>query len=123
MEIWRAAPGYEADYEISDHGRVRSHRRGRVKMLKPIMERWNGYFVVSLFDAHGMSHKVKIHRLVAEAFIPNPCGYPTINHKDEDKTNNNAGNLEWCTKAYNTAYGTSRQRAVETRRRNLGKVL
>lgn len=118
MESWKPAPGYEQDYEISSMGRVRSHRRGKEKILKPIRESWNGYLMVSLFDSEGNVHKVKIHRLVALAFVDNPNGYPVINHKDEVKTNNDAANLEWCTVAYNTAYGTARQRAAATLRRN-----
>ena len=78
------------------------------------MERWNGYLCVSLFDADGESHKVKVHRLVALAFVDNPCKHKCINHIDEDKTNNAADNLEWCTKAYNNTYGTARKRAVAT---------
>lgn len=119
MEEWRPAPGYEQDYDISSYGRVRSHRRGRVKILKPIMEAWNGYLMVSLFDMSGTAHKVKIHRLVAEAYLPNPAKLPSINHKDEDKTNNRADNLEWCTVAYNNTYGTAVQRRVESYRRTM----
>lgn len=117
-ERWMPAPGFEQDYEISNYGRVRSHRRGRTKILKPMLDMWNGYLMVSLFDTNGHAHKVKVHRLVALAFVPNPNGYPVTNHKDEIKTNNCVENLEWCTVAYNTSYGTSRQRAVATMRRN-----
>lgn len=120
-EEWRPIQGFEQDYEVSSQGRIRSHRKGFVQILKPIFEKWNGYFTVSLFDADGRMHKAKIHRLVALAFIPNPHGYPCVNHKDENKTNNRADNLEWCTKAYNSVYGTSRQRARETYFRNRAK--
>ncbi len=120
MEIWKTIPGYEA-YEVSNHGRVKSHYSKRDRILKPMTNagKYNGYLCVSLFDSKGRMRKVKVHRLVAEAFIPNPNGYAFINHKDEDKTNNNVGNLEWCTKLYNNTYGTARQRSVETRRKNL----
>lgn len=114
-EEWRPIPGYERDYFISNRGRVKSQRRGRTKILKPIHEKWNGYYIVTLFDEQGTAHKERIGRLVALAFIPNPHGYPVVNHKDEDKTNDDVENLEWCTVAYNTKYGTSRQRAAETR--------
>lgn len=117
-EIWKPFPGYERDYQISNLGRVKSFRRGSIKILKPISERRNGYNMVSLFDQAGHSHKVRIGRHVAIAFVPNPNGYPCVNHMDEVKTNDRADNLEWCTKAYNTAYGTARQRAAETYRRN-----
>ena len=117
-EIWKPFPGYEDDYEISNLGRVKSHRRGREKILKPIQERYNGYNMVSLFDKNGKSHKIRIGRHVALAFIPNPNNLPCVNHKDEIKTHDYVDNLEWCTKAYNTAYGTARQRAKETMRRN-----
>lgn len=120
-EEWRPVLGFEQDYEVSNQGRIRSHRKGRVRILKPILEKWNGYFTVSLFDADGRMHKVKVHRLVAIAFIPNPQGYSCVNHKDENKTNNNVENLEWCSKAYNTTYGTSRQRARETLLRKLAE--
>lgn len=120
-EEWKPAPGFEQDYEVSNCGRIRSHRKGRVRVLKPILEKWNGYFTVSLFDVDGRMHKVKVHRLVAIAFIPNPQGYSCVNHKDENKTNNDVENLEWCSKAYNTTYGTSRQRARETLLRKLAE--
>ena len=54
-----------------------------------------------------------MHRLVADAFIPNPNGLKYVNHKDENKMNNNVSNLEWCTAKYNSNYGTSIARRVE----------
>ena len=85
-----------------------------------------GYFKVQLHK-DGIMKTCKIHRLVAEAFIPNPEHYRCINHKDEVKTNNfvfvnedgtvdyDKSNLEWCTRKYNINYGTSRERLVKTR--------
>lgn len=72
--------------------------------------RYNGYEMVTLYDQTRRGRKKKIHRLVAEAFIPNPDNLPSINHKDENRTNNRADNLEWCTVAYNSTYGTVSQR-------------
>ena len=64
----------------------------------------NGYFVVRLYKEGRCFHKL-IHRLVAEAFVPNPDNLPEVNHKDEDKTNNLPSNLEWCDHIYNLNYG------------------
>lgn len=74
------------------------------KILKPIKDK-NGYLVVTLSkDNKGKTYKV--HRLVAQTFLPNPDNLPCINHIDEDKTNNRVENLEFCTYQYNNAYGT-----------------
>ena len=63
---------------------------------------------------NGKLHLKKIHRLVAQAFLPNPDNLPMINHKDEDKTNNRVDNLEWCTAKYNANYGTIQERHRNT---------
>lgn len=99
-EEFRDIPGYEGVYEVSNLGRVR--RNG--KILKPGKNRY-GYLYLNL-SKNGTRRNATIHRLVAQSFIPNPQNLPEINHKDEDKTNNTVDNLEWCTREYNSNYGS-----------------
>lgn len=108
-EIWKDIKGYEGLYQISSHGRVKSFLRYK-KILKPILKT-DGYLCVNLCKP---LKKFSIHRLVAEAFIPNPDNLPQVNHKDEDKTNNHVVNLEWCTQLYNINYGSRNKRAIES---------
>lgn len=58
----------------------------------------------------GLNHTMRVHRIVAMAFLDNPNNYPIINHKDENPSNNHVDNLEWCTYKYNTNYGTAIER-------------
>ena len=109
MEIWKDIKGYEGLYQISSHGRVKSLFRYK-KILKPALQT-KGYFYVSLCKPN---KNFTIHRLVAEAFIPNPDNLPCVNHKDEDKTNNHVDNLEWCTYEYNLNFGTRNERISES---------
>lgn len=97
MEIFKDIPGF-GDYKVSKLGNVKSFRYSKYsdgKMLKPVL-RSDGYLVVTLYK-EGKEKKKKIHRLVAETFIPNPLKKKTVNHKDGNKQNNNISNLEWAT--------------------------
>lgn len=116
MEIWKEIANFEGIYEVSSCGQVRRiHKDSRVqkyKILIPTILR--GYRKVTLFK-NGVGHKFQVHRLVATAFIPNPNNLPQVNHKDEDPSNNNVENLEWCTASYNVNYGTCIERQVSKR--------
>ncbi|MGN0444233.1 MAG: NUMOD4 domain-containing protein [Acutalibacteraceae bacterium] len=116
METWKPIPKYNGKYEVSDKGNVRSLCCGRIKTLKQMFNagKYNGYPVVTLYDNEHRAKKEKVHRLVAEAFIPNPQRLPLINHKDEDKCNNCVDNLEWCTKQYNNSYNGANSRRSES---------
>lgn len=135
-EEWKAVVGYEGLYEVSSLGRVRSldrickqvgitkdycdtyTKRGKLMSLKP----WHTYAkgaktkyyrtTVSLYDRSGKRHYCKVHRLVAEAFIPNPDNKPFVNHKDCNPCNNAVDNLEWCTPKENVAYMDKLDRRV-----------
>lgn len=116
-EIWKEISGHEGRYMVSSIGRVKSmqHRRGNPppnrlrimrgidKILKPFLA-GRGYPCVSI----GERNKKLIHRLVAEAFIPNPEKKPTVNHKNGIKSDNRVENLEWC------SYADNNKHAIET---------
>lgn len=95
-EIWKDIYGYQ----VSSLGRVRNRF---YKILKPSYRAKNKYPTVKLC-VDGEVKTKSIHRLVAEAFIPNPNNLPEVNHKDENPSNNRVDNLEWCTKEYNRDY-------------------
>lgn len=97
---------YEGEYEVDTLGNVFSLKRN--KALKAT-DFGSKYLQVTLCK-NGIPKVVKVHRLVAEAFIPNPNGLPQVNHKDENKHNNVVSNLEWCTPSYNYWYGTCPER-------------
>ena len=106
---WKQIEGFPK-YMISTDGRVQTIKTGRI--LRPGVV--NGYLQVGLRN-NGNVRKHLIHRLVALAFISNPNNRSDVNHKDEDKTNNWVGNLEWCTKKYNNNYGTRNERSAAAR--------
>ena len=100
---------YEGLYAITRDGKVWSYKSN--KFLKPVLDK-DGYHKVNLCKDKKMK-TFRIHRLVAEAFIPNPKGLPQVNHKDENKNNNCVENLEWCDAKYNMNYGTRTERAAK----------
>lgn len=102
IPVWKEVKGYEGLYLVSNTGLVKSLFRYK-KILKPNITK-NGYATVELFKK-GNSKRICVHRLVAEAFLQNPKKLPQVNHKDENKLNNNVSNLEWCTAKYNMNYG------------------
>lgn len=133
-EIWKPVEGYESYYEVSNIGRIRSFDRVKNnrwgsttiikgKILSPTLLD-TGYYRVVLYGEGGYQRKF-VHRLVAEAFIPNPNNLPCINHKDEVKTNNfvfvnpdktvdyEKSNLEWCTYKYNIEYSNILEKSNE----------
>lgn len=101
-EIFKNVQGYEGYYEVSNLGRVRSTSYKGIRYLKPAKMK-NGYLNVILCVNQKKVHK-NIHRLVAEAFIPNPLNLETVNHKDENKNNNIVSNLEWLSSEDNNRY-------------------
>lgn len=107
-EEWRDVVGFEGLYLVSNLGNIFSKSKKRLLKFKNN----KGYYNVSL-SKNGKPHHKIVHRLVAEAFIPNPEGFREINHKDEDKTNNHVDNLEWCDSKYNLNYGNRRLIAAE----------
>lgn len=120
VEEWKPIRKYKGFYEVSNLGRVRSlprdtkfgQQRKLVKgqILKPI-ER-NGYLYACLCK-HNKRTRYAIHRLVADAFIPNYDNLPQVNHRDENKANNRVENLEWCTADYNNRYSDVYKKAAE----------
>lgn len=117
-EEWRDVVGYEGKYMVSNLGRVKNlphSSLGREQVM--IQRQIRNYYSVQL-SLNGEAKWHRVHRLVAAAFIPNPQNLPQVNHKDENKLNNCAENLEWCDAKYNVNYGTARERAAEKNSKN-----
>lgn len=113
-EKWLPIIGYNGKYLISTYGRVKSRSNGKETILKSDLNS-SGYHRVSLYK-NGKRTRYFIHRLVAEAFVPNPENLPLVNHIDEDKENNEVTNLEWCNDSYNQLCGTIRYRKSISRK-------
>lgn len=125
IEQWKDIEGYEGLYQVSNLGNVKSLNRTSIKegrdyrVKEKILKTFlcsSGYPTVVLSN-NGKKETLMVHRLVALHFIPNPHKYEQINHKDENKNNNNVDNLEWCTQDYNLHYGNRGKKISEARRR------
>lgn len=113
MEIWKDIKGYENLYQVSNTGKIKSLERygnsksnGKFLIKEKIRKTTTttaGYEYVVLAN-NGKNKTILVHRLVAETFIPNPENKKCVNHKDENKSNNNVENLEWCDYEYNNTY-------------------
>lgn len=127
-EVWRDVVGYEGTYQVSNMGRVRSidriapcRKKGYTTITKKgrilnLSTNRLGYKEAHLYNYQEQKERIiSVHRLVAFAFIPNPDQehLREINHIDENKSNNRVDNLEWCDRAYNVRYGSSRIRAIK----------
>lgn len=110
IEVYKDVPGYEGLYQVSNLGNVKSlnYNGTRQEKVLGLFINHNGYLRVNLWKNREQK-TCKIHRLVAEAFIPNPFNYPCINHKDHNRQNNCVDNLEWCTVQYNNEYSLAKQ--------------
>ena len=126
-EVWKDIKGYEGKYQVSNLGQVKSldviieytnkygNKSKQLHKGKIISQHDNGYGYMSvMLWKDNKSKNFYIHRLVAEAFIPNPYNLSQVNHIDENKQNNSIDNLEWCDVKYNNNYGTKNKRSVET---------
>lgn len=126
MKRWKNIPGFDGVYQVSDQGDVRSVDRMVTMVMKGTpcesfrpgrdivpAKTHGGYLNVVLYK-NGKGYHCLVHRLVASVFIPNPLGLPQVNHLDENKGNNTASNLGWCTAQENSSYGT-RPKRLQTR--------
>ena len=116
-EIWKDIEGYEGLYQISNLGRVKSFPRKGTHTTKERIIKFaksNKGYLIAILKNNDVQKAFSVHRLVAKAFIPNPNNLPQVNHKDENKENNNVNNLEWCNNWYNSHYGTRLHRIAKT---------
>lgn len=99
------------NYAVSEQGHIKNIKTGRILIGGTDN---SGYKIVTL-RKNNKNYTKTVHRLVAKAFIDNPDNLPLVNHKDENKQNNNVNNLEWCSYQYNNTYGTCLIRRSQTR--------
>ena len=110
-EIWKPIVNF-AGYEVSNRGRIRSYRRGKVRYLH-LIEAKDHYLRAQLYVGKKIKHSIAVSRLVAIAFIPNPLKLEQVNHINENVKDNRVENLEWCSPKYNSNYGTRAKRIAD----------
>ena len=130
MEIWKNIKGYEGFYQVSNMGRVKSLERtfidksGRKRTIKErILKQaaWSTGYLSVVLSTSGKRKMFAVHRLVCKAFHEKPDNKPCVNHIDENKTNNCASNLEWCTSSENNNHGTRNERSGKAQSKPVGQ--
>lgn len=111
----RDIKGYEGLYAVTSCGKVWSYRS---KKFLNLYKDGRGY-QFAVLSKNGNRKTFMVHRLVAEAYIPNPDNLPQVNHKDEIKFHNWINNLEWCDAKYNTNYGTRNEKIANKRKKKV----
>lgn len=102
MEQWKPIEGTDGKYEVSNLGHVRTN--GKRPGLLTLTKQKSGYRYAMIQLSNGKQKNCRVHRLVAEHFLPNPDNMKEVNHKDGNKDNNRADNLEWCTRSHNVKH-------------------
>lgn len=127
IKLWKDIPGFEGKYQVSNiEGEVRSLDRTVKHSVSHTNKKHGKTLTISIGKGNhnycwvdlwkdGKMKMYTVHDLVARTWVPNPLNLPQINHIDEDKTNNNAANLEWCDCKYNQNYGTRNARISKSR--------
>lgn len=118
MEIWKDVKGYEGLYQVSNLGNVKSLRCGKNLALSYDSKK----YLTAHLCVKGKDKRIKVHKLVALAFIPNYNNFSQVNHKDENKENNKVENLEWCDNFYNCNYGTRNNKISVSRKKQLKQI-
>lgn len=108
-EEWKDIKGFEGVYQISNLGRIKSFKKYKDGYILSNKNSKGGYFSIVLKDCKKEKH-TRVHRLVAETFIPNPNNFPVVNHIDGNKQNNRVDNLEWCTIKHNVNHAIKRNK-------------
>ena len=102
QEQWKPIEGTDGKYEVSNLGHVRTN--GKRPGLLTLTKQKSGYRYAMIQLSNGKQKNCRVHRLVAEHFLPNPDNMKEVNHKDGNKDNNRADNLEWCTRSHNVKH-------------------
>lgn len=125
--MWKDIVGYENHYQVNELGQIRTLKNSSIRkagtILKPQTSKKNGYVYQMLYN-EGKQKLLRLHRVVATAFLPNPDNLPQVNHKNGDKTDNRVENLEWCTQEENMlhAFRTGLEKPSDKQKRAIAET-